>query len=497
MNIPFLASPTNPPRGLAVVDPGRGISLSYPELRRAVRRDAARLAGLGVNPGSTVALLMHEAPRAVVLAHAVWSLDATLAPLHRREPDESLKRRIHTLDPVLLLVDAEGERRTRDWPGVRVAGTGETSGNLPRLKEAPPEDIDAAEADPQRPALILYTSGTSGTPKGVVLSRDNLLAAAWGSDRRLGHVPSDRWLDPLPFYHMGGLAPIVRCGLNGSAVVLAAPDVDAMGRILHGYRITGISLVPTLLRDALGEGLGLNHPGLRFLLVGGAATSPTLIRRCRRRDVPVHPTYGATETTSQVATAAPWEVGRDPTTVGRPLRSLTVNILDEDGEVQAAGQAGEIAVRGPTVMLGYQRPDGSIDRDSVGPKGFRTGDHGYLDEDGRLHVEGRASDRIITGGETVDAQEVRGVLREHPAVRDAAVVGLDHPRWGEQVAALLESEEPFPDPSEVLRHCEDRLADFKRPGVIAWTPDLPRTGSGTVDRTAVRQRLRTQPRENA
>lgn len=498
MSIPFLAAPLNPPRGPAVVDPGRNVHLTYPELRRAVRREAGRLAELGVVPGSTVALLMDDGPRTVVIAHATWFLGAALAPLHRREPDETLARRVEELDPVVLIVDEAGTRRAEGWSGVRTVGAGDSVGPRPRLEEVPREDVPAAESNLERPALILYTSGTTGTPRGVVLSAGNLRAGVRASDRRLGHTPSDRWLNPLPFYHMGGLAPIVRCGLNGSTVVISPPDVDAVGRILREQRITGVSLVPTQLHDALEEGMGLNRPGLRFLLVGGAATPPALLRRCRRNDVPVRPTYGATETTSQVATAAPWEVGRDPTTVGRPLPGVTVRILDDDGEVRAAGQPGEITVRGPTVMLGYHRADGSIDRDRLGPQGFRTGDHGYLDDEGRLHVLGRASDRIVTGGETVDPREVRDVLREHPSVRDAAVVGLDHARWGERVAALLEPEKPSGgETEEILRHCEQHLADFKRPGVLAWTSELPRTGSGTVDRGAVRDRLRSEARENA
>ncbi len=498
MRHPFLPDPSSPPRGPAILDPVRGVRLSYPDLRRAVHRDAARLVGVGAAPGSTVALIMDEGPRSIILAHATWSIGATLAPLHRREPDGALAARIDALDPDLLVGDEQGTRRVRRRSEAPVITTGEASGNVSALADAPSADPPRVDSDGDRPALLLFTSGTTGTPKAVLLSAANLRASARASDRRLGHTPSDRWLDPLPFYHMGGLAPIVRCGLNGSTVVVAPSDPDILGRVLREHRITGASLVPTQLRDMLEAGIRANRPSLRFLLVGGAPTPPALLERCRRHGIPVHPTYGTTETASQVATATPRDVERAPTAVGRPLRGVRVSVLDAEGNVRAPGEPGEIVVGGPTVMLGYRRPDGSLDRSRIGPHGFRTGDRGHLDAGGFLHVKGRGSDRITTGGETVDPEEVRRVLMDHRSVGDAAVVGLDHPRWGQQVAALLESAGESPvDRDEIVRHCEDRLADFKRPGTIAWTDALPRTDSGTVDRRAVRKAFRARAREDA
>jgi O-succinylbenzoic acid--CoA ligase len=289
---------------------------------------------------------------------------------------------------------------------------------------------------------------------------------------------------------MGGLAPVLRSALYGTVVVIQERfDAERTPAAAREHRATGISLVPTALHRILEAGADLPR-SLRFVLLGGAAADESLIAACEDRGVPVYPTYGTTETASQIATATPAEAFAHEGTVGRPLYGTEVRILDDGGNPLPAGETGEIAVAGPTVTPGYLGDDDA----AFGPHGLRTGDLGYRDDEGRLFVTGRADDVIVTGGENVSASEVVATLEEHPAVRVAAVVGLDDPEWGERVAALVVTAGEAGDDTAVgeegLRaFCRERLAGFKTPKTIRITDSLPRTPSGTVDREAVRKRL--------
>jgi len=198
-----------------------------------------------------------------------------------------------------------------------------------------------------------------------------------------------------------------------------------------------------------------------------------------------------TETASQIATATPTEIDTYEGTVGQPLLFTDVSVVDETGTTVGPDEEGELVVSGPTVTPGYL--DEANTASAFGERGLHTGDVGYRDADGRLWILNRRSDRIVTGGENVDPGAVVAVLRSHPRVADAAVIGLADEEWGERVAALV-----VPDPEidsdgrleqSLLAHCDDRLAGFKRPKTIGFADELPRTASGTVDRDAVRDRL--------
>ncbi|WP_254763970.1 class I adenylate-forming enzyme family protein [Natrinema marinum] len=340
--------------------------------------------------------------------------------------------------------------------------------------------------------LIMFTSGTSGEPKGVRLTVGNLVASATASAFRLGVGPDDRWLCCLPMYHMGGLAPVLRSVLYGTPVVIQREfDAESTARVLGEYEISGVSLVPTMCKRLLEVGWNPADT-LRFVLLGGAPASDELLERCRKRGVPVHPTYGMTETASQIATATPAETGTHEGTVGQPLLFTDVSVVDEAGTAVGAGEQGELVVSGPTVTPGYL--DDEHTEAAFGDRGLHTGDIGYRDVDGRLWILNRRSDRIVTGGENVDPGEVIAALRSHPRVEETAVVGLEDEEWGERVAALIvpdagTSSDATLEPRSVLAHCDGQLAGFKRPKTVGFAGELPRTASGTVDREAVRERL--------
>ncbi len=476
------------PDRTVLVSAESGESWSYRDLEAAVADLVPTLEAFAPEYDGTVGVLMDTRVEFVHVAFAAMRRAMTLVPLNVRLTAEELRPQAARADLDVLVCDADTEAlgvEVADCP-VLTVDDAERDG----VEEV--WDVDSAVAfpsrfDPDHTLLVSFTSGTTGEPKGVRLTAGNLVASATASAFRLGVAPDDRWLACLPTYHVGGLAPVVRSTLYGTTVVVQEEfDPEATARAVAEHDVTGVSLVPTTLSRLLDAGwTPPDH--LRTVLLGGAPAPSDLLDRCEERGVPVHPTYGTTETASQIATARPREAFDQPGTVGQPLVFTDVSVV-ADGEVCDPGEVGEIVVDGPTVTPGYldaDRTDAAFD-----DRGLRTGDRGYRDADGRLWVVGRADDRIVSGGENVDPGEVADALREHPSVADAAVVGLPDPEWGERVAALVVGEgDADPDPDDLRAVLDDRLARYKHPRTWGFADELPRTASGTVDREAVRNRL--------
>ena len=469
------------PESVALIDADTDERWTYAELDEEVERTAGRLRSLGLGAGDQLGVHLGGSPAFVRLLHAAWRIGAILVPLNTRLSRPEFRAQINQVDLDAFVGRNESPKTgLEDVPVRFVEGPDSLADESVTGGTPADRPLDDARA-------MLFTSGTTGEPKVVVLSARNLLASAVASAFRLGVLPADRWYDPLPPYHMGGLAPMVRSALYGTSVVLGG-EFDAVSALvdLETYDATGVSLVPTMLDRLLDAG---DLPdSLRFVLTGGAPTPPELIERCEGRGVPIHPTYGMTETASQVATARPEEAFSNPERVGHPLAFTRVRAI-ADGEPLPAGEPGELVVRGPTVSPGYY-DDAEATRAAFGSYGYRTGDVGVIESDGSLRVIGRVDDAVITGGENVHPAEVATVLRSHPAVDEAAVVGLPDPEWGERVCALVVGNEITAE--ELRAFCEGRLADYKRPKTIAFADALPRTASGTIDRGAVRERVRSR-----
>ena len=349
---------------------------------------------------------------------------------------------------------------------------------------------------------IVFTSGTSGKPKGAMVTFANHFWSATASAYRLGVSPDDRWLSVLPLYHVGGLAVLFRSCLYGTAVILHnrfhLPTINAS---LDNDHPTLISLVPTMLRRLLNSRDNW-PPSLRLILLGGAASPPDLIKRANQLPITnstlhpplVAPTYGLTEAASQVATMPPKEAAQKPGCVGKPLMFTTVKIVGEDGENLPPNKIGEIIVTGPTVMDGYYQKSGFCQK----PDFLATGDLGYLDDDGDLWIVQRRTDLIVTGGENVYPSEVEEVLRGQTAVYAACVVGIPSEEWGQTVAAMVQL---HPDATateaELITFCRQRLAGYKLPRCIHFVDTLPQTASGKIARKAVSEQMLRSRRKTA
>ncbi|MFB6123398.1 MAG: o-succinylbenzoate--CoA ligase [Haloferacaceae archaeon] len=481
------------PDATALVAAGSGETWTYADLDAAVDRTAGRLAALGVDAGDHLGVVAPPRVSTVRLVFAAMRLGAVLVPLGPRLTAQELRRNAETADVTTLVCTAATEAAALDagdGTGVPVASVDEADhAAVSSLSATEPAPFDAHEWSPSDRLALLFTSGTTGAPKAVDLRTGNFLASATASAFRLGLRRDDRWLVTLSLHHTGGLVQVQRLALYGTAVVLRE-SFDPAGVVadVERYDVTGVSLVPTMLARMLdaAEGTPAFADTLRTVLLGGAPATDALVERCRARDVPVFPTYGMTETASQIATATPDEAFERPGTVGRPLYGTEVIVRDDASEELPRGETGELVVSGPTVAAGYYG-DPEATAEAFSPDGLRTGDAGYRDDDGRVWVLNRLDDRVLTGGENVDPGEVVAVLREHPAVDDAAVVGVPDETWGERVAALVVADDVTAD--ELRDHCRSSLAGYKVPRQVAFADSLPRTASGTVERPAVRARL--------
>jgi O-succinylbenzoic acid--CoA ligase len=456
------------PRGAAVVQDGRAVS--WEALAQRVVALASGLRARGVVSGDVVALDA-DGLSFVEAFHAIDVCGAVLLPLNARlTPSEAAFPLREAGARLLLHAGPEAAARAARQTQVASVALDAVAARGAGGSAAP------ARAAGDAPLALVYTSGTTGTPRGAVLTRANFTASARASERHLGVTRGDRWLLCLPLFHVGGLSVLVRSALSGfPAVVQARFDADAVSRALEEEAITLVSLVPTMLERVLDvRGRRPAPPALRCVLLGGAAASDPLLARAAGRGVPVAPTYGLTEAASQVATC-PLDRVRTPSGAGlAALDGVELRIADPSRGV------GEIRVRGPMVMRGYRsRPAESAAALAGG--WLHTGDLGALDSAGRLHVVGRRSDRIVSGGENVDPAEVEAVLSAHPAVREAAVAAVPDAGFGERPAAwLVPCQGELPADDELRRFCRERLAGYKVPVAFAVVGALPRNDSGKL-----------------
>lgn len=453
----------------------QGISLSYEALHeRAARLVTWCIAG-GVKRGDRVALCGHNGADMVAMMHALMALGVCIVPLHPGWTDDEIASAISRTMPALVLGDVSRHAQMTTLDEAAQAST--------LLDPATNAQMSGYRMEDR--AVILFTSGTTGTPKMASLTWANLFYSAMGSAIRLGHLPGERWGLSLPLCHIGGLSIVVRCALLGTtAVVFERFDAGAVADALVAGEMTmwsGVSAMMWQVLEAMGD--RRPHASFRFALLGGGPVPESLLDACARHDLPVATTYGMTETGSQLTTRSPEMAWADAMSAGPSL-------LFSQARVAQGAESGELEVRGETLCEGYLDESlGVMDlRDEQG--WFATGDWGRVDERGSVHILERRTDMIVTGGENVYPAEIEAVLAEHDGVQDVCVVGLPDERWGQRVVAVLVSQgRNNVDMASVLAMSQERLASFKVPRQMECWGELPRTSLGKLRRAEVREQL--------
>lgn len=463
-----------------------GVRWSFAELDAQVSMLARKLAGWGVRAGERVALLLQNSPGYAALLHAAPRLGVVLVPLNTRLAAPELAWQLADSGAHALIFDAPNTQLAE--AACAQAGAPIRAADLAALQQlAAPEFVPHDTIDLAALFAIIYTSGTSGRPKGAMLSYGNVWWSAIGSALNLGTHTNDHWLAAMPLFHIGGLSIVLRAAIYGcTATIHPGFDVAAVHQAIDETGITIVSVVSAMLQRLLdARGMQPYPPTLRCMLLGGGPAPQPLLAACAARGLPVVQTYGLTEAASQVATLAPADALRHLGSAGRPLLPTELRI-EQEGAPAPPGTVGEIVVRGPTVMLGY------INAPEAGAQALRggwlhTGDLGYLDDQGYLYVVSRRSDLIIAGGENIYPAEIEAVLLAHPAIAEAAVVGVPDARWGAVPVALVAPRAGFAPPAdELIAFCRARLAGYKVPRAVRFVGALPRNAAGKLLRDAAR-----------
>jgi long-chain acyl-CoA synthetase len=475
--------------------------ISYGALDREIDRAAAGFAALGIRPGDRVALLVHNVPHFVYAYYGLLRAGGVMIPLNTMYTSEEVSyivadadaRAVVVAEPFVGIVD--GLRDTLPMlEHIIVAGTRAPVGAMTweqmtgRGAAAPP----AQETSPDDLAVIAYTSGTTGKPKGAMLSHNNLLANLdqMAQAPLLAEAATDVALLALPLFHIYALNVILGLTMRvgAAAVLLERFDAVASLEAVERHRVTILFGAPPMFIA------WLNTPGVERadlssvrLAVSGAAPLPGMVLEDfkRKLGITIWEGYGLTETAPGVTSNAMGDQAK-PGSIGKPLPGVDVRIIDHDGSDVEEGDPGEIIVRGPNVFRGYWRQD-DASAEQILDGWFHTGDVGYQDEDGYIFLVDRVKDLIIVSGFNVYPREVEDALYRHPKVAEAAVIGIPHPYTGEAVKAIvaLKPGETATE-EEIVEHCRRSLARFKCPQVVEFVKELPVLPTGKVLKRALR-----------
>jgi acyl-CoA synthetase (AMP-forming)/AMP-acid ligase II len=464
--------------------------LSYAEWIDYAKGLAGELSRRGVRAGDVVALMLPSGNDfAISCAAAAW-LGAIVTGLNTRLGQREVEAILERAKPAIVIRDAEA-----GLPPVS-GGFAVLDRNQARAAYSAGGAIGTpASVRPDQPAVIVWTSGTTGIPKGAVYDHRNLAAAAWTAG--VMSAPYDRKLVATPFAHAGYLAKLWDQAAWGTTIVVSPVPwtASAMARILREEQITVAGGVPTQWAKLLDEPsmqAGGQLPALRVGIAATAPASPELIRRTSDLiGVPLVVRYAMTESPSICGTEIDDPPEVQATTVGKPQGGMRIQVVDDNGQQVSTGTVGRIRIHGPAVMRGYWNDPEQTARTLDSDGWLHSGDLGFITEQGNLTLVGRSGDMYIRGGYNIYPLEVENVLAEHPQVAKAAVIGLAAPVIGEiGVAVVVPSDPANPPTLEALRAwVRDRLADYKAPDRLELVDELPLTAMLKTDRVALLSQL--------
>ncbi|MCD2195284.1 long-chain fatty acid--CoA ligase [Actinomycetospora endophytica] len=454
----------------------QGNGISYAEIDDLSGRVAAILRADGLSPGDRVAIMVGNVPQFALAYYGVLRAGGVVVPMN-----PLLKSR----EVAFQLADCGARRIVCTGLGQAEAATGaqEAGAHLVDIEAEGPSDPEIVPRAGDDTAVVLYTSGTTGTPKGAELTHANLTRNAEITARNLLHLTTDDVVfGGLPLFHAFGQTCALNAAIGAGATLclMARFDADAALAMMRDERVTVFAGVPTMYGALFHAAADGSLPDLRTCISGGAALPVEVLNAFEKTfDCLVLEGYGLSET-SPVASFNHPDRPRKPGSIGTPVEGVEMRLVDAQWNTVPAGQSGEIAIRGHNVMKGYWgRPEATATVMSDG--WFRTGDIGTVDDDGYFTIVDRAKDLIIRGGYNVYPREIEEVLYEHPAIAEAAVIGIKHPELGEEVAAAVALR---PDasvtPEELREFVKARVAAYKYPRRVWIEAALPKGATGKI-----------------
>ncbi|MDQ3066746.1 MAG: long-chain fatty acid--CoA ligase [Actinomycetota bacterium] len=459
-----------------------GAETTYGELDERSERLAAGFLEAGLVPGDRVATLTGTSPEHVVVFFACAKAGLILMPLNTRLAPPELRFQLEDAEPAVLLCSDEWAETARSLHD-RTAGLEELVFQKHKVLR-PPADDDGL--------LLVYTSGTTGKPKGALLTHANCFWTNLSFDRVAGVSGEDTVLQVLPQFHVGGwnVHPLLAWWKGATVVLEPSFDPARALQLIAEKRVTTMMGVPaTYLFMAQEPGFATADLWtLRRAVVGGAPMPETLLETWHERGVDVVQGYGLTEAAPNVLCLPPEDAARKRGFAGKPYPHVDVALRDETGRILDGAAEGELIVRGPNVFAGYWRNEEATQA-AFADGWLLTGDVAARDEEGYYRIVGRTKDLVISGGENVYPAEIENVLHEHAAVKEAAVVGVPDERWGEVCLAFVVVRGAASE-DELLEHCRGRLARYKVPKGVRFVDALPRNALDKVVKSTLAELVR-------
>lgn len=491
-----------------------GKSWTYEQLDKRSNQLARALVGLGAKRGETIGIIEVNCNQYIESYFAVAKLGAFFVPLNFRAKAEELTYMINHAEIKILLF---GKRYLELIKEIRphcqglkdYISIGQSDGafiDYEELLSSASSDEISEEIAEEDITIIMYTSGTTGRPKAVPIRHNAFVSYVLENVDPPSPEIEERNLLSVPFYHIAGMQSMLSSIYGGRTIVLMRQfDVDEWLKTVERERVNRSMLVPTMLKRIIDhpEFGKYNLSSLKVITYGAAPMPFEVITKAINMLPWVRfiNAFGQTETASTITALGPEDhiiegpeeekekkLKRLSSSIGRPLPDVEIKIVDEDGKALPPNKIGEIWARGPRVMTGYWR-DEQKTAEAITPDGWlRTGDMGWMDEDGYIYLSGRADDMIIRGGENISPEEVEDVIESHPKVEEAAVIGVPDPEWGQEPRAIVVVKKgETVTAEEIIEHCRSRLAGFKRPRSVIFVPSLPRNPMGKLLRKKLRE----------
>ena len=490
-----------------------GKRFSYQELDQRVNRLANALSDLGVGRGDRVATMQVNCNQIVETYFASARLDAIFVPVNFRARGDELAYMINNAEPTILIVGGryvdlvESIKNQIIHPNYiasledRVGGDWLFYEDL--VDSSPPDEMHFPEAEEEDTTILMFTAGTTGVPKGVMLTHQSFTSYLLPNVSPPDPEIEERNLLSVPLYHIAGMQAVMAAMYGGRTLIIMRQfDPLQWMDLVQKEEANRAMMVPTMLKQIMDHNRFHDYDlsSLEVITYGAASMPLEVIKRAIQEFPGARfiNAFGQTETASTITMLPPEDHVLDGspeeakrklkrlTSIGKPLEDVEVRMVDEDGKAVTVGQVGEIVARGPRIMKGYWKQEGDTES-TIRGGWLYTGDLAYQDEDGYIYLAGRAKDFIKRGGEMISPAEVEQVLMSHPGVEDAAVIGVADVDWGERVRAIVVLKDQSLKAEEIIEHCHRRLASFKRPESVVFVDELPRNPLGKVLKRVLRE----------